>query len=346
MLADLGGLRPGLQAHAVERAGGRRGQGPAGHGRRDRRRGPRSRQAVLDAPRSSSRSTAPSLRFTKADAARIRSAGPVGLRGCTTRPGRPPRGRSSSWWPASTPTSWARTCWAGRTCSTRATSPRCAGRSPPSPRCTRLIDRLWPRLTAERLLRDLFASRRAARRGRARAGARPSGTCCSAPPSAPWTPADVPLLEEADELLGVDESAQRRGRARDQQQRRRRDAQETLDLLHGSRSTDARPRTRPRSSAPATCSTPRAWPSARRTPTTADHGRARRGRPHLDLRARDRRRGAGALGDGLAAADAPLPHPVDDRRRRRRPDRLAGRGDELGRGARPAPRPRAGGSRS
>ena len=58
------------------------------------------------------------------------------------------------------------------------------------------------------------------------------------PPSAPWTPADVPLLEEVDELLGIDESAARRAEER-QRQRRLRDAQETLDMLHGSRSMDA-----------------------------------------------------------------------------------------------------------
>ena len=100
-----------------------------------------------------------------------------------------------------------------------------------------LIDRLWPRLTAERVVRDLFASRErlvAATPGWADADRdlllRPAGS--------PWTPADVPLLEEADELLGVDDSAER-ARARRDEQRRRRDAQATLDLLHGSRSQDA-----------------------------------------------------------------------------------------------------------
>ena len=100
-----------------------------------------------------------------------------------------------------------------------------------------LIDRLWPRLTAERVVRDLFASRErlvAATPGWEDADRdlllRPAGS--------PWTPADVPLLEEADELLGVDDSAER-ARARRDEQRRRRDAQATLDLLHGSRSQDA-----------------------------------------------------------------------------------------------------------
>ena len=100
-----------------------------------------------------------------------------------------------------------------------------------------LIDRLWPRLTAERLIRDLFASPERL------AAATPGWSDADRdllrrPPSSPWTPTDVPLLEEADELLGVDDSAQRNAARRDEQQRRW-DAQATLDLLHGSRSQDA-----------------------------------------------------------------------------------------------------------
>jgi DNA helicase IV len=100
-----------------------------------------------------------------------------------------------------------------------------------------LIDRLWPRLTPERLLRDLFASRErlvAATPGWDDA----DRDLLLRATSSPWTPADVPLLEEADELLGVDESGER-ARARRDEQHRRRDAQATLDLLHGSRSQDA-----------------------------------------------------------------------------------------------------------
>ena len=62
-------------------------------------------------------------------------------------------------------------------------------------------------------------------------------------------------------------------------------------------------------------------------------GRARRRRPHLDVRPRDRRRGPGALADGVAGPDAPLPEPVDDAGRRRRADRGARRGVVVGRGA-------------
>ena len=74
--------------------------------------------------------------------------------------------------------------------------------------------------------------------------------------------------------------------------------------------------------------------------------RAGRRRPGVGLRARDRRRGAGAVADGLAAADAPLPEPVDDGRRRHRADRRPGRARR--RGARCSRRtsPTAGGSSS
>ena len=58
--------------------------------------------------------------------------------------------------------------------------------------------------------------------------------------------------------------------------------------------------------------------------------RARPRRPHLGLRARGRRRGAGALADAVAAARPPGAVPLDDRRRRRRPDRLRRRDDVLG----------------
>jgi DNA helicase IV len=104
------------------------------------------------------------------------------------------------------------------------------------PAVRRLADELWPVLTPEQLLTELFASPariRAATRGWTDA----DRALLHRPAGAEWTPADVPLLEEADELLGVDDSAER---AREQRRlrRARAHAQETLDLLHGSRSTD------------------------------------------------------------------------------------------------------------
>src|SRR4051812_42359499 len=98
-----------------------------------------------------------------------------------------------------------------------------------------LIDRLWPRLTPERLLAGLYASParvRAATRGWPDA----ERALLHRSAGAPWTPADVPLLEEADELLGADPSA---AQAADRQRSVLvRQAQETLDILAGSQSTD------------------------------------------------------------------------------------------------------------
>jgi DNA helicase IV len=76
----------------------------------------------------------------------------------------------------------------------------------------RELDRLWPTLSAEQLLGELYADPRrlgaAARRlpaaDRARL-ARPLPPDDAAPGAA-WTPADVPLLDEAAELLGDDGS--------------------------------------------------------------------------------------------------------------------------------------------
>ncbi|WP_233517638.1 HelD family protein [Geodermatophilus marinus] len=99
-----------------------------------------------------------------------------------------------------------------------------------------LLQELWPVLTPERLLADLYAD--PARVARATPGW-DDGTraLLHRPRGRGWTPADVPLLEEAEELLGFDDSAQR---ARAERDRRRRlaEAQETLDVLHGSRSID------------------------------------------------------------------------------------------------------------
>ncbi|MGY1778443.1 HelD family protein [Geodermatophilus sp. SYSU D00804] len=104
-----------------------------------------------------------------------------------------------------------------------------------------LLAELWPVLTPERLLTDLFAD--PARIAAATPGwsdadrallHRPRGSAAS---PVQWTPADVPLLEEAEELLGFDDSAQRARADRDRRRALQR-AQETLDVLHGSRSVD------------------------------------------------------------------------------------------------------------
>jgi DNA helicase IV len=71
-----------------------------------------------------------------------------------------------------------------------------------------LIERLWPVLTPQRLLSELFASA-----GRLAAAAprltRAERAALLRPAGSDWTPADVPLIDEAAELLGEDERAAR-----------------------------------------------------------------------------------------------------------------------------------------
>jgi DNA helicase IV len=71
-----------------------------------------------------------------------------------------------------------------------------------------LIERLWPVLTPQRLLADLFASadRLAAAAPRLSVAER---AILLREPASQWTPADVPLLDEAAELLGEDDRAAR-----------------------------------------------------------------------------------------------------------------------------------------
>jgi len=110
-----------------------------------------------------------------------------------------------------------------------------------SPAVRRVLDDLWPTLTPQRLLADLYADE-----GRLAAAApelaederrlllrEPGG----------WTAADVPLLDEAAELLGPDERqtrAQAAATARRAAERRElaEYAQGVMDIAMGSRSTD------------------------------------------------------------------------------------------------------------
>ena len=100
------------------------------------------------------------------------------------------------------------------------------------PRLWRAIDGLWPVLSPQQLLSDLFADP-------ARLAAAASGlteaerALLHREPGGGWTPADVPLLDEAAELLGGDDRAARARVAR----LRRADvaaAQGVLDILAGS----------------------------------------------------------------------------------------------------------------
>ena len=82
------------------------------------------------------------------------------------------------------------------------------------------LDRLWPELTARQLLTDLFTSPR--RLALAASGLDPAERALLSrpPPATPdaaadwWTPADVPLLDEAAEQLGEDDAPAAREAAR------------------------------------------------------------------------------------------------------------------------------------
>jgi DNA helicase IV len=97
------------------------------------------------------------------------------------------------------------------------------------PQVQAAVAKLWPVLSPQRLLDDLFASPRrlaaAAPRltdaERARLRREPKGG---------WTPADVPLLDEVAELLGEDDRAARQ-RARRERQREIAYAQGVLDIV-------------------------------------------------------------------------------------------------------------------
>jgi DNA helicase IV len=88
------------------------------------------------------------------------------------------------------------------------------------------IDELWPPLTPEQLVADFLAApevqlaEKDAELVRRIAG--------------PWTPADVPLLDEAAELLGVDDSAERAAEEAERQERIAY-AQGVLELSEGSK---------------------------------------------------------------------------------------------------------------
>jgi DNA helicase IV len=72
------------------------------------------------------------------------------------------------------------------------------------------IDALWPPLTPERLLDGLFSDPAAVERVGARADlAGDERRALVREPGAPWTVEDVPLLDEAADLLGYDDSAER-----------------------------------------------------------------------------------------------------------------------------------------
>jgi DNA helicase IV len=108
-----------------------------------------------------------------------------------------------------------------------------------SPEVRAALNEFWPALTPQQLLTGLFASA-----GRLAAAApdlpEADRQALLREPGGGWTAADVPLLDEAAELLGEDDRAVRR---RKERERRRRIAyaRGVLDLAYGSRSVDLNP---------------------------------------------------------------------------------------------------------
>ncbi|WP_254885974.1 ATP-binding domain-containing protein [Streptomyces sp. NA02950] len=90
------------------------------------------------------------------------------------------------------------------------------------------IEELWPRLTPRQLVADFLGEPVHLPEADAEAIRRTGGA---------WTPADVPLLDEAAELLGEDDSAARAA-AEGRRQQRIAYAQGVLDLSYGSRTQE------------------------------------------------------------------------------------------------------------
>jgi DNA helicase IV len=78
------------------------------------------------------------------------------------------------------------------------------------PAVQQALNGLWPELTPHELLTDLYASAETLTRLGAEVGLSPAdSTLLHRPPGSPWTVSDVPLLDEAAEHLGKDDSADR-----------------------------------------------------------------------------------------------------------------------------------------
>jgi DNA helicase IV len=98
------------------------------------------------------------------------------------------------------------------------------------------LEEFWPVLTPQRLLGDLFGSKE--RLEAAAPSLEPDERdALLREPGGGWTAADVPLLDEAAELLGEDDRTVRQ-RARRERRRRVAYARGVLELAYGSRSVD------------------------------------------------------------------------------------------------------------
>src|SRR5215218_79723 len=191
VLADLGGLRPGLRAEGVEtpevaELKGRLAMADVIAA------AVRNRQAVLDSPVELT-IDGTTMRFTKADAARIRSRARAASR--MHNEARPAAARAVIDLVARKyADKLGENVLGGANLLGEGDVAALRREVAAEPAVHALIDRVWPRLTAERLVADLFAS--PARL----AAATPDWTeadraLLHRPAAAPWTPADLPLLE-------------------------------------------------------------------------------------------------------------------------------------------------------
>ncbi|WP_228447365.1 HelD family protein [Streptomyces paludis] len=106
-----------------------------------------------------------------------------------------------------------------------------------SPEVQAAIDTLWPTLTPQELVAGFLAEPGDRLSARDAAAVRRSGPRTGADAIDDWTPADVPLLDEAAELLGEDDSVARAAAARERQERIAY-AQGVLELSYGSRTQE------------------------------------------------------------------------------------------------------------
>ena len=101
------------------------------------------------------------------------------------------------------------------------------------------LEEFWPALTPQRLISDLFESKERLEAAAPGLDA-PDRDALLRPAGGGWTAADVPLLDEAAELLGEDDRTVR-DRARKERRKRIAYARGVLDLAYGSRSVDLNP---------------------------------------------------------------------------------------------------------
>jgi DNA helicase IV len=98
------------------------------------------------------------------------------------------------------------------------------------------LDQLWPDLIPQQLLTDLFSSAERIASAAPQLSA-DEQRLLRRPAGGGWSPSDVPLLDEAAELLGWDDRAERACEGRERRERIAY-AQGVLDVAIGSRSTD------------------------------------------------------------------------------------------------------------